>query len=79
LSFFCLSEQNTVKNIKPTNKLSLLILDTAGKERHNYRNLLIMARMVGFTPDYKNLYDFLENPQIQSYDAVFSCRAFWSC
>lgn len=61
----------TNTKLKNKQKLSLLVLDSAGRPRYNYRNLLLMARSVGFEPHYKSLYDFLENPEIQSYDVVF--------
>ncbi len=81
LAFLCTStcillSENRSTNVTDTHKkenkkLTLLVLDTAGRPRYNYRNLLLMARSVGFEPHYKSLYDFLENSEIQSYDIIF--------
>ncbi len=52
---------------------SLVIIDTEGKHRYQYRNLELLCNSVGFKTDYKNLYDLLENP-ILNYDAaLFLC------
>lgn len=50
---------------------SLLILDSDGKSSYHYRSLQELAHSVGFQPSIKSLYQFLENPQIDSYDMVF--------
>jgi hypothetical protein len=49
---------------------SLLLIDTQGKEEHYYRNIILLADCVGFKTDYRNLYGILENPDINSYDAI---------
>ncbi len=49
---------------------SLLLIDTQGKQEHYYRNILLIADSVGFKTDYRNVYQLLENPDINSYDAI---------
>ncbi len=49
----------------------MLIVDTQGKEAYYYRNLILLANSVGFQTAYKNLYDLLENPNIDAYQALF--------
>ena len=53
------------------NPISLLLLDTQGKDRYSYRNVELLAQEAGFTTHYKNIYDFLEDPKIDQYDAIF--------
>lgn len=51
--------------------VSLLIIDTQGKDRYYYRNLIMLTDSVGFKTDYKNIYDLLENSDINQYQALF--------
>lgn len=51
--------------------VSLLIADTQGKDIYYYRNLILLAQGVGFTVDYKNIYDLLQENDINKYQAVF--------
>ena len=55
----------------PDNQVSLLIVDTQGKDPYYYRNLISLADSAGFKTDYKNLYDLLEESSINHYDALF--------
>jgi hypothetical protein len=50
---------------------SLLIVDTQGKDSYYYRNLITFAKTAGFQVDYKNIYDLLEDADINHYDALF--------
>ena len=49
----------------------LLVVDTQGKDAYYYRNLIELARSTGFNVDYKNIYDLLENSDINQYHALF--------
>ncbi len=51
--------------------LSLIIVDTNGKDRHQFRNLELLCQSVGFKTHYKNIYDILEEPNFNNYDAAF--------
>lgn len=53
------------------NNVSLLIVDTQGKDPYYYRNLMTLAQSVGFTVHYKNIYDLLEDNDIMDYQAIF--------
>jgi len=58
--------------------LSLIIIDTHGKDRHQFRNLELLCQSVGFKTDYKNIYDILEEPNFNHYfnhhdAALFLC------
>lgn len=57
--------------IEAQERVSLLIIDTQGKDAYYYRNLMMLARDVGFTVHYKNIYDLLEESAINNYQAVF--------
>lgn len=50
---------------------TLLILDSCGKSDYQYKSLQELAQSAGFQPTVRSLYQFLENPQIDVYDAVF--------
>ncbi len=63
--FYCTALFSTQKPI------SLLIVDTQGKDPYYYRNLILLADSVGFKTDYKNLYDLLEDSDINQYQALF--------
>ncbi len=52
-------------------QVRLLVVDTQGRDPYYYRNLLLLANSVGFAVDYRNLYDLLEKPNIDAYDALF--------
>jgi len=54
--------------LKPT---SLLVIDTQGKDAYYYRNIIALATSAGFKVDYKNIYDLLENSDINQYQALF--------
>lgn len=51
--------------------IRLLIVDTNSKEPYYYRNILLLAESVGFKTDYRSLYDIMQNPDIEQYDALF--------
>ncbi len=51
--------------------ISLLVVDTQGKDAYYYRNLIMLATSAGFTVDYKNIYDLLENSDVSQYQALF--------
>ncbi len=52
--------------------VSMVVIDTYGYDAYAYRNLQFLARSVGFTVRYKNLYGLIEYPQIPTCDvAVF--------
>ncbi len=57
--------------IAAAQKVSLLIVDTQGKDAYYYRNLIMLAHAAGFTVDYKNIYDLLEDSEITNYQALF--------
>ncbi len=52
---------------------SLVIIDTQGKHRYQYRNLERLCQSVGFKTEYKNLYDLLEDPTLNYDAALFLC------
>lgn len=55
----------------PANKLpTLLILDTEGKTRYYYHATETLAKSAGFAVDYKNLYQWLEEPSLEHYQSV---------
>jgi hypothetical protein len=49
----------------------MLLIDTQGHPRYYYRNLILLAKSVGFDVDYRNFYDLLQNDQISNYSTVF--------
>lgn len=48
----------------------LLIIDTNGDQKYNYRNTILLAESVGFQVDFINLYELLESKQISGYQNV---------
>lgn len=52
------------------NALKMLILETEGKDRYSYRNTEIMAKGGGFVTDFKNLYQWLEEPSLANYHTI---------
>ena len=56
----------TANTGKPT-----LVIDTAGKTAHDYRNFLLLLSAVGFAPEYKSFFSFLSNPKIDRYETIF--------
>lgn len=50
---------------------TLLLLDTDGNDPYQYHTLQLLAENAGFKTESKNLYQFLDNPTINTYDAVF--------
>jgi len=48
-----------------------LLIDTSGKIKHDYRNLLALLKSVGLEADYRNFFSFLNDTKIDQYETIF--------
>lgn len=70
LSFYFLTYTSEKEHKLSAERPNLLIIDTAGKHSYAYRNLILMAKNVGFNPAYRNLYDVLENDSFEGAQGI---------